>query len=457
MKLRTKPHKYQVEGVAGIWKFKGSALLADDMGLGKTLQWLMFFAETHRSPGLVICPAHLKWNWEREAWTHFGLRSHVLEGQTIPKKFYLKHPLVIINYDILKFWLPVLAEINPRVVAIDECHKIANRSAQRTKLTRLLASRAKFRVCLSGTPLLNRPAELWTSLNLVCPAEFPSFRAFAERYCKPERKPWGMQYKGAENLSELRRKLRRTCMIRRRKADVLKDLPAQGRSIVPLEIKNRKEYVAAQKDFIGWLTKQSAGLAKKAIKAQQVVKQGYLLRLIARLKVPSVIEWIDNYQSESDEKLIVFGHHRSVLGELVKRYGSKCVLINGSVTGQARQRVVDRFNKDKRIKLLFANTTAANSGWSCTSTSTTAFCEFEWTSGEHLQAEARTHGLGRGRKGVRSHSYYLVGRDTIEDLLCKLLQKKQRDLEETLDGIGKGDSLDLHDELTRLLLEKVRA
>lgn len=458
-KLKTKPFRYQRKGVQRIWHFDGNALLADEMGLGKTLQALMFAHELGEGPVLVICKAGGKWHWQREAWKHIHMRSEVLEGRTPPRHWSRSAPCVIINYDILKLWLPKLKKMRPILTIVDEGHKISNRATQQTKHTLSILKRSRHKIIISGTPLTNRPAELFPLINALRPDVFPSFHSYAERHCRPTLKPWGWEYKGATHLRELHKKLKRTCMIRRLKKNVLKDLPPKTRSVIPLDItkEDRKEYEEAEKNFIRWLSKKSKHLARKAAAAERLVKMGYLKRLAAKLKLKQVMDWIDNFLQESDEKLIIFGIHKAVLHEIYQRYKTKAVMVTGEVTGRKRQHAEDLFNHDKRYRLFIGNIEAAGEQWSCTSASTTVFVEIGWVPAKHIQAEDRTHGIKRGRKGFISQSYYLVTRGTIEEDLCKIVQTKQGILDQTLDGAGEDDSdLNIFDMLSDALTKKPR-
>lgn len=448
----TTPMPFQAKGVRKIRHFNGRALLADEMGLGKTLQALLYALELQSDRiVVVVCPASAKWVWQRQALEHIGWRSHVCEGRKIPKGFALRHRLVIVNYDILKEWGPYLRRLKPCLVIIDECHKIGNPSTQQTKNTRKLARKAKNIICISATPFDNHPIQLFPAINLLRPDVFDSRMAYAERYCKPELKPWGWQYKGAENCDELHRKLQRTCMIRRLKRDVLKDLPAKRRIVEPIDITNRKEYQQAENDFIGWLTKKAPTLAKKAAKSEQLTRFGYLKRLAARLKLPFVFDWIDNFLAGTDEKLLLFGIHKSILLPIFERYKKQSVLVTGETLGKKRQLAFDQFNNDKRFRLFVGNMDAAGVNWSCTSASTSAFIELGWSSGKHEQAEDRTHGISRGRAGFLSQSYYLVGHGTIEERLCDMLQRKAGIKNAVLDGGSQGETLDLLDMLAKCL------
>lgn len=428
-------------------------LLADEMGLGKSLQALMYAHQHGFGPILIICPASLKWNWKREAWKHVRLRSQVLEGRTPPKYWSRTAPCVIINYDILKKWLPLLRKQKFQIVIVDECHKIGNPRTKQTKNVKAICKGIRRRILISGTPLTNRPAELFPSLNILRKDVFSSFYTFAERHCAPRLGRWGWEYKGATHLKELHKLLKRTLMIRRLKKDVLKDLPAKSRTVVALDIKNRKEYEFAEKDFMRWLGKKSKALAIRVKKAERMAKMGYLKRLAAELKLAAVFEWIDNFLAESDEKLVIFGVHRKILKAIRDRYPRIHVHVDGSVTGRKRQEAIDRFNKNPKYRLFTGNIDAAGQGWSCTSSSVTLFIELAWVPGKHTQAEDRTHGLMRGMEGSISRAYYLIAKDTIEEDLCKILQYKQKILDKTLDG-GRGDELDIFDMLEDMMANR---
>src|SRR5438045_1523128 len=154
-----------------------------------------------------------------------------------------------------------------------------------------------------------------------------------------------------------------TCMIRRLKQDVLKDLPKKLRIVVPLEIQDRKQYDFAMKNFLLWMRKKHSTKAKKASRAEQLTKMGYIKRLIAELKLKSVIEWIDNFLEDSESKLLVFGHHKKILRPLAKHYGRRCVLVDGTITGRTRHKAYKRFNRVPKCRLLFGNMKAAGVGW----------------------------------------------------------------------------------------------
>jgi SWI/SNF-related matrix-associated actin-dependent regulator 1 of chromatin subfamily A len=451
----TTPFKYQREAAAQIERFGGRALLADEMGLGKTLEALLWRRRTpEATPTVVVCPANVKYTWEAEAINHMGVRALVLEGMKPSQTVGLARPeLVIVNYDILSAWLPYLKQLKPQLVIPDECHYLSNRKTKRYKATRELCRGVPYVIGISGTALVNRPAELWPMLNILRPDLFPAFWPFVERYCAPRMRPWGLDTSGAANLRELHEILSDNIMIRRLKRDVLHELPAKQRLVVPMPMSDPKEYRDAVRDFFGWLAKESPGKVMGARKAEALTRVGYLKRLAARLKLPAVVEWIENMRRETGEKLLVYGVHRLMLGALKEKFPDS-VSINGEVTGRERQKAIDAFNNDPRTRYCFANIRAGGVGWSCKSTATTAFVELDWTPGAHTQAEDRTHGVGRGVAGTKCRSFYLVAHGTIEERLCKLIQNKQAVLDQVLDG-GPAAARDFN-LLDLLLMEMVK-
>lgn len=455
--MPTKPFPFQLEDVKRIEAFKGKALLALEMGLGKTLCSLLYaYRNKELRPIVIVCPASLKWNWANECSMHFNLRSEILEGIRPPRKGLGRRSkgIYIINYDILGPWLEFLQELSPTLVILDECHYIKSLKAKRTKYIRYLCKDVKHVLALSGTPLTNRPAELYSVLNLLRPDLYNSAFTFYSNYCNLRKTPWGWRYDGARNLRELHGKLSKTVMIRRRKKDVLEELPEKQRHIITLPIVDQREYKEAIHDFIGWLRGKNANKAKKAIKAEQITKMVYLSQLAAKLKLPAMIDWIDDYLEETNDKLLFFAIHKSIIKALHNRYEKISVIVTGKVKGRRRQQAFDQFNKDKHTRILFGNIQAAGVGWSCKATHNTAIGELPWTPGELSQLEDRTHGIKRGVEGKQSNYFYLLGKDTIDIPKCRLLQKKAQVLDNTLDGSRQADSIDIYDLLAREIREQ---
>lgn len=454
--MKTNPMPYQRQGVRKIIHFGGRALLADEPGLGKTLQALLYaYRYPGKRPVIVVCPAIVKYHWEREAKIHLGIRAVALEGRTVPRSigFLQHHEIIIINYDILGSWLPYLKKLNPQIIVVDECQNIRSRTTLQTKNTRRLCRGVKDVLMLSGGPLESRPAELWPMLNILRRKDYPSFLTFARRYCKPELKPWGWQYKGATHAKELHERMARTLMVRRRKEDVLKELPPKTISVIPLPIKGRMEYSMAENDFLKWMIKTHKGKAKKASKAEALVKRGYLKRLAAQLKKDATHEWIDTWLDQNPgKKIIIFAVHKAIIAELAQRYKGQCVVVDGSVTGRRRQQAIDQFRQDKRTRVFIGNIRAAGTGWNGTVASAVAFVELAWTPMEHIQAADRAHRIGQTR-GLMI--YFLIGQDTIEQELYYVLHKKQGIVSRILDGRAIQEDFVIFEEMVSLMEARI--
>jgi len=163
----TKLKPFQLAGARQIRAFKGRALLADEMGLGKTIQSLYWILKTpRRRPVVIVVPASVKYTWQSEAAIHFNMRTEVLEGQ-MKRRQPLPGSVVIINYDILESWLPVLLKAKPQTVIFDEAHHFnfrregpSAREGQKM-MTRAIkvAAKAKNRFLLTATPIFNSPGE----------------------------------------------------------------------------------------------------------------------------------------------------------------------------------------------------------------------------------------------------------------------------------------------------------
>lgn len=445
---RPKPLPYQIEDVRRIEReFNGRALLSHQMGLGKTVITLGYMRRNpDAAPTVVVCPASVKYAWEYEA-ARFGIRADIANGQTPPaENSQVRRPsrLLIINYDILRFWVDRIQQLKPKLLVTDECQLLANRETKRTQAAVELARSIPYMLALSGTPLTNRPAELWPTLNMLRPDLYPSFWTFGCRHCRPRLFRGRWIYPGAEKLKELHKNLADTLMIRRLKADVLTDLPDKMRSVIPVQISDWREYIKARDNFIEWLRSTRGDRVAAASRAESMVKIGYLLRLTAKLKLRSVVEWVNNFLQETDEKLILFGVHRKMLRALKRRCNAKSVTVDGSVTGRKRAAAVAQFQGDKQTRLFIGNLEAAGIGLTLTAASTVGFTELGWKPATHTQAEDRPHRIGQ-TKTVWIH--YLVAAGTIEEDKCRILQEKQKVIAATLDGSPAVGGLNVFDQL----------
>jgi SNF2 family DNA or RNA helicase len=397
-------------------------LIGDEMGLGKTVEALAIIKAANAFPALVVCPATLKLNWRREAEKWLPIkRVAVLGGQNGTTE----GDIVIINYDVLGRFAAKLKTRGFKGIIFDESHYAKNHKAQRTAHCKQLASGIPVRLCLTGTPVLNRPAELISQLQLLDRLDdLGGFWNFAERYCDAHKNRWGWDFSGASNLDELNERLRATCYIRRTKAEVLPELPAKRRCIVPVEIDNLNEYKRAERDLLGWIREKSVeddrflesiddlpvteqlvqrrersnSAVQRAAHAEQLVRIEALKQLAARGKIAAATEWITSF-IESGEKLIVFAHHQEIQDELLVLFPSAAV-VRGGDDVLIRQANVDRFQTDANCRLIVCSLRAGGVGITLTAASNVCFLELGWTPAEHDQAEDRCHRIGQ-KESVR--------------------------------------------------------
>ena len=331
-------------------------------------------------------------------------------------------------------------------ILVKNCQYTSNHKTLRTRAVKSLCRGVPHVLALSGTPLLNRPIELFPTLQILRPNVFQSRWNFAHAFCNPKLTPWGWDFKGASNTQKLNSLLVEHLMIRRLKPDVLKDLPPKVRQVVPVPIKRPDEYRRAADDFVAWLRRHDPAKAERASRAAAMVRMGYLLRLSARLKLKHVVGWINRFLADGDEKLVVFAVHRKMIEALKRRCNAGSVVIVGGVKGKKRKMLVDQFQNDDKVRLLIGNIRAAGVGITLTAASTAVFTELAWQPGAMVQAEDRIHRIGT--KGT-AFIWYLVAHETIEERLCELLQRKQRVLSTVLDGGSVDGDLDVFDSLLK--------
>lgn len=448
---------YQRAGV-GFALQKGRVLIADEPGLGKTAQALAFLqARKDLRPALVVCPASLKLNWRAEAGRFLEdcpeNEVAVLNG-TVPQE--VRAPISIINYDILYAWVPVM-QGQVRAVILDESHAIKSRDSRRTKAVLEVARHAEAVICLTGTPLLNRPADLFTQLNLLAPQEFGSFFEYGRRYCAGRKKQIFVRgggkksvwdFSGASHLDELNERLRSTVMVRRLKKDVLKELPPKRVAEIPVELASPGEYLQAESEFRDWLReKVEQGIYDEerldsALRAEAMVKVEYLKQCAARLKLASAVEWIRGFL-DSGQKLVVFAHHREIVEALAKEFGRVAVVLTGGGSQDVKDAAVRRFQGDPGCRLFIGSIQAAGVGLTLTAASDVTFVEYPWRPADFDQAVDRCHRIGQANSVT---AWCLVASvpevETVDERVLKVLAAKRAVADSALDG-GKGRQVDV--------------
>lgn len=243
------------------------------------------------------------------------------------------------------------------------------------------------------------------------------------------------------------------CMIRRRKEDVLKDLPPVNRIVVPVALSAALmgEYRKAETDFVRWLKSKWVGATVKGGKmsSHRLAQMTHLKKLAEESKTEFFREWLAGWLADNPrKKVLFFGWHTKFLTDMHKAFPGS-VLITGKTRQKDRQAMTDKFNGDPSCRVFFGNLLAAGAGWSCTSSSTCVLGGFAWNPSLMKQAGGRNHGIGRGVKGEGNTEYWFPAVGTVEERLLKVLESKQGIQDEILDGAEEGSStLDVFNQLT---------
>jgi SNF2 family DNA or RNA helicase len=405
------------------------AFLADEQGLGKTVEALAALEVDGAYPALVVCPASLKLNWLRELGRWLPERTTLAlsgngRGAPIPAA-----DVTVVNYDIVAPRLEELCALRPRALVLDESHHCKNAAAKRTQAVQRLSAVVPpdgLVFALTGTPVINRPAELVSQLRILGRLEdFGSGVRFGQRF------------RGPDAHLRLHWHLRARCFARRLKADVLPQLPAKTRAVVPVELDNEPEYRLAERDVVAWLQTQPLDLREldakvaAALRAERLVRLNALKLLAARGKLRAALTWIHDFCS-SGERLVVFAHHREVQRAVLERFPAALHILGGDTHG-ARDAAVRAFQDvdGPANQLIVCSIEVAGQGLTLTRSSNVVFLELDWTPAKHDQAEDRCHRIGQ-RDAVNAS--YLLAAGTVDETISALLERKRAVIGAVTDG-----------------------
>jgi len=464
------------------------ALLADDMGLGKSLVALRA-ARAFKEPTLVVCPAFVtgiwgddessetrkwwcdawpprvlegtkagpwviakndgkerQWYWRPDGWTtawyHADLFRTMDDAEIFAetkwsveerKRLGLEYlpaalpsvPLTVCNYSILHAWAPHLTGAVKTLIA-DEAHYISNSKSERTKAMASIAAGCKYRIALTGTPLTNRPRDLWSLVDTISLGRFGKFFSFGVRYAdgKQEEVPqrgsklpktvW--RFDGASNLEELNKRLS-YFMLRRTKKDVGLELPPRTMQAFMVNVK--RGFIAPPKSILG--DKQ---VSEKALRRA--------LDLAADGKLPHIVELVKTHV-DSGSRVVVFCWRRSVCEYLAEALAAAAAgpttFIHGAVSLKERQR---RIAANWRV--LCANIDVTAGGISLTRASVGVYAELTWEPHEILQTMARMH-----RPGQEAPTQFIfpLARGSVDELLAKTLLSKLATFETVIGAVDE--------------------
>jgi len=442
---------YQKAGIAYAMA-REATLIGDQPGLGKTIQGIGV-VNAMKSPKnvLVIVPATLRLNWKREAkkWLVHDLSIGVISsGKSSDWK---TDNVVIINYENVVAHKPRIMKRKWDVVIIDEAHRLKNPKAKRTqailgsKDSSIKPIKATKRILLTGTPICNRPIELHPIAAYLEPKQFGNFWRFARTYCDAHQTSFGWDFTGSSNLDQLHDLLRKTCMVRRLKEDVLKDLPAKQRQVVvipsgkdmsvvtaELEANKRHQAIVKQLAKLEGMSRKSGDKYKEDIEQLRSDQRTAFADMsqarqdTALAKIPAIVDHLNDCEGP----IIVFGHHKSVIKKLIAELGPEnCVSITGDTPMDERQDAVDRFQNGE-AKYFVGNIHAAGVGLTLTRSSHVVFAELDWVPGNVSQAEDRAHRIGQEDSVLCQH---IVMDGSIDERMAKSIIAKQETIDEALD------------------------
>ena len=439
--FRGKLMNFQKEGLDFLLKSSGNALLADEMGLGKTVQTLSYVStEKQTFPVLIVAPLVTLNNWEREIQKFLKKKSRngrILESEspsvtlirTGKSKELPVSDIYVINYELLLKRSDDIEKVGIRTIVCDEVHNLRSKTTQKYKAVKKLAasSTVHYRIGLSGTPIYNRGSEIWPIIDILKPGLLGSFKEFCEYFCYVNDK--GKAIVLENKRASLRNELQKHVMLRRKKADVLKELKDKVRY---------KEVIAADNEFyLEELDKIWKKLEAEQKEAQTEFSKSASYhraiqseRQIAGLaKLPHVINFVKNIM-EIEESVVVFCHHKVIhklLHESLQEFSP--VSIIGGQSDNLRQDQIDKFQKGES-KLMIAGIRAGNVGINLTRAKYVIFAELDWSPAIHRQAEDRLHRIGQKNTVF---AYYLIGNGTLDDHVASILVDKSYEIDAIMD------------------------
>ena len=482
---------FQTVGLRFLVLAGGRALIGDEMGLGKTVQALAFYAlkkeDGERLSTLVICPAHLVYNWYREIKKYLGqeTRINVFRG-LVPSELDMvrmidksSYDIGIISYNLVgkshelkgeKFedekgythqsedstvslWARLIQLTKFDYIIVDEVHYISNSRSGRSQSVRELES--KYLCELSGTPLVNRPPDLWPVLHLYDRSKFHSEGNFISNYTLYDKKT-------PRNVQELR-EIMRTIMIRRRKVDVITDLPPIERIPYYHELtpKAAKVYAKALLGVYQYI--DSLGNQWEKNITNILAKINRLKQICAIDKAgsttPDLARDIHDQNSEEDyNKVLIFSYFHDTTYKIKTVLSPESIsFLKSTESGNLqlvpvpeRMNICDKFTNDSNINFLAAPLMSTQEGLNITAAGFCIFNDMWWSPKTHHQAEGRAYGRLSDPHSVTS--YYVLAKGTVDEYIYELNEEKQATFDEIIEGV----EVDRSESIARRLIEKLR-
>ena len=456
--------KYQRDGYRWLRTLDGygmGGILADDMGLGKTVQVLSYLLSIKELgenplPSLIVCPASLVLNWAEECQKFTPeLTCVVVDGDAAHRAALAEQwesaDLVVTSYDLLRRDEALYENQKFYACILDEAQAIKNHTTQKYKAVCQVNSRVRF--ALTGTPVENRLGELWSIFSFLMPGYLPPYKSFCTRFEKP--------IVQEDDQTAVRRlnQLTGPFILRRMKAEVLKELPPKTENIyrIELEEEQHKLYLAAVLD------------AREKLKAAKPEDKMAVFAVLMRLREiccdPHLIA--DNWEGgsakldactelvtsavEGGHRILLFSQFTSMLDLLAKRLDEEGIshfTLQGSTPKPVRAELVRRFNGGE-VSVFLISLRAGGTGLNLTAADIVIHYDPWWNVAAQNQATDRAYRIGQQNP---VQVYKLIAQDTIEEKIVALQQAKQS-LAETVTGSADGAILSMKPEELLELLE----
>ena len=449
--LKQKLRSYQVQGAEWLLaKARAGlgALLADEMGLGKTVQTL---AVIEALPGttLVVCPSSLVWNWKRETERFLPeLSVLALDGPDREKRFASipAHRLVVTSYALLRRDIESYKGMTFAAVVLDEAQHIKNPDSQNAKAACALTAQSRF--ILTGTPVENSLRDLWSLYEFILPGYLGSRQDFKDRYETPL-----LNGERGGVWDRLNRRLG-PYLMRRRKQEILAELPAKIEQVIEVELSSEQKAAYTQlqqaaRTQIDELRNISSGAARmRVLTALLRLRQACCdLRLLgiqdaSSSKLNALLELVEE-TIDGGHRALIFSQFTAMLdiiGSALEDASISFCRLDGSTSN--RQEVVDRFQNDERIPLFLISLKAGGVGLNLTAADTVIHFDPWWNPAVEAQATDRAHRIGQQRVVT---SIKLIARDTVEERVLRMQEKKRQLLEGALDADAALERLSAQD------------
>lgn len=463
--LLKKPRSYQMDYLYYAVNH-GNHINGSSVGTGKSLCSVLYAEMLDLFPCMVVCPASVKSGWLRE-WkeTNPDRRVSIISTSSPPEDF--EADVIVINYDILgkrvtkengktslEIRLDGMKKKSFSLVIADEIHFLKNRKSIRSKSFKKLIHKVPSVIGLTGTLIMNRPAELLNILMLIerikeIAPDDQYHHYFFERYCNMKETNFGMDISGASNIKELNRLLKECCYFQVSKRDALKELPPISENVVECEITNKRAYKKAKDDLLQFIEDKFKDEEKveKAARAEFLVKLSTLKQLSLEGKEKFIKKWVEEWmEANEEEKLLVFASQSTILTKIAEEF-KEGLLITGGTTTKKRDEILQKFFSQKESRVLFANIGCLGTGVDglqkvC---SNMAILELPPRPSDLVQVIGRLERSGQENPVTIQ---YLLSPETIDQDLWGMLKGKK----DVTDMLNKG----FQDDTSLMILQKYK-